>query len=43
MSSAADKANVFAKNLSKNFNLDDSGIFLRFFLQELICKCIVFL
>ena len=31
MSSAADKANVFAKNLSKNFNLDDSGIFFTLF------------
>ena len=31
MSSAADKAQVFAKNLSKNFNLDDSGIFLPVF------------
>ena len=28
LSSASDKAKLFAKNLSKNSNLDDSGIFL---------------
>ena len=31
LSSASDKAKLFAKNFSKNFNLDDSGISLPFF------------
>ena len=31
LSSASDKTKLFAKNFSKNFNLDDSGIFLPFF------------
>ena len=31
LSSAYDKRNLFAKNFSKNFNLDHSGIFLLVF------------
>ena len=31
LSSATDKAKLFTKNLSKNFNLDDSGITLPVF------------
>ena len=31
LSSASDKAKLFAENLSKNSNLDDSGIFLSVF------------
>ena len=31
LSSASDKAKLFAKNFSKNSNLDDSGIFLPLF------------
>ena len=31
LSSASDKAKLFAKNFSKNFNLDDSGISLPVF------------
>ena len=36
LSSASDKAKLFAKNFSKNSNLDDSGISLPVFLRELI-------
>ena len=36
LSSASDKAKLFAKNFSKNSNLDDSGISLPVFLLELI-------
>ena len=31
LSSASDKAKLFAENFPKNFNLDDSGIFLPVF------------
>ena len=31
LSSASDKAKLLAKNFSKNYNLDDSGIFLPVF------------
>ena len=31
LSSASDKAKLFAKKFSKNFNLDESGISLPFF------------
>ena len=34
LSSAFDKAKLFAENFSKNFNLDDSGISLTFFLSR---------
>ena len=36
LSSASDKAKLFAENFSKNSNLDDSGISLPVFLLELI-------
>ena len=36
LSSASDRAKLFAENFSKNSNLDDSGISLPFFLLELI-------
>ena len=36
LSSASDKAKLFAKSFSKNSNPDDSGIFLQFSLLELI-------
>ena len=36
LSSASDKAKLFAKNFSKNSNLDDSGIFYLFSILELI-------
>ena len=36
LSSASDKAKLFAKNFSKNSNLDDSGISLPVSLLELI-------
>ena len=36
LSSASDKAKLFAKNFTKNSNLDDSGIFLPVCLLELI-------
>ena len=35
LSSVSDKAKLFAENFSKNFNLDDSGIYL-FSLLELV-------
>ena len=34
MSSASDKANLFAQNVSKNSNHDDSGISLPVFLSR---------
>ena len=34
LSSASDKAKLFAENFSKNSNLDDSGISLPFFLSR---------
>ena len=38
MSSASDKAKLFAKNISKNSNLDDSGISLPAFLSIIDLK-----
>ena len=43
LSSASDKAKLFAENFSENSNLDDAGIPLLFFLLELIWNCIIFL
>ena len=43
LSSASDKAKLFAENFSKNSNLDDSGIALLIFLLELLRNCIIFL
>ena len=34
LSSASDKAKLFAENFSKNSNLDDSGVFLPVFLSR---------
>ena len=39
LSSASDKAKLFAKNFSKNSNCDDSGISLPVSLLELIWSC----
>ena len=36
LSSASDKAKLFAKNFSRNFNLDDSGFSLLIYPLELI-------
>ena len=36
LSSASDKAQLFAENFSKNSNLDDSGIYLPVFPSKLI-------
>ena len=41
--SASDKAKLFAKNFSENFNLDDSGIFLPVFPSRTNLKLILFL
>ena len=43
LSSASDKTKLFAKNFSKNSNLDDSGISFLFSFPELIRNCIIFL
>ena len=43
LSSASNKAKLFAENFSKNSNLDDSGIFYLFSILELIRNCIIFL
>ena len=43
LSYASDKAKVFAKNSSKNSNLDDSGISLPIFPSRTNLNCIIFL
>ena len=43
LSSASDKAKLFAKNFFKNSNLDDSVSLYLFSLLELIWNCIIFL
>ena len=42
LSSASDKAKLFAGNFSKNSNLDDSGISLPISFLELVGNCIIF-
>ena len=43
LSSASDKAKLFAENFSKNPNLNESGTLYLFSLLELMWKCIIFL
>ena len=43
LSYASDKAKLFAKNFSKNFNLDDSGISLPVFLSRINLKLHIFI
>ena len=43
LSSASDKAKLFAANFSKNSNLDDSGISLPIFVSRTNWNCIIFL
>ena len=41
LSSASDKAKLFAKNVSKNSSLDDSGIFLPVYPSKTNLKLII--
>ena len=43
LSSTSDEEKMFAKNISKTSNLNDSGIYLPVFFLELVRNCIIFL